>query len=260
MESCAYYLELISLSLDGQLTSQQQDELQQHLEQCPDCRLLARQLSEIHAGWDCLEEQEVPEGFTQGVMDRIRAEAAPAKVIPFRRKRPQLRALASVAACALLCLGLWRMDLIPGARNAGAESVAAAPAAAPAGDIYALADTDAGTAAPAQSIAEFSRTAEQNAPAAAANPIPPAQSTSEAEGDALLQLVETELALTPGILILVDELPRQLQQEPQQAFIEGYSLLVLEETPETALWDSLTDMASLVLDVGDGPIVIALRN
>lgn len=102
--ACDQFLELLSARLDGALTEEEERELEEHLAACPDCRAVGAQLSALQGAFPELEEAAtVPEGFTQGVMDRIRAEK---KVIPLF-KRPQVRALAGLAACLVLVVGLY---------------------------------------------------------------------------------------------------------------------------------------------------------
>ena len=103
--ACDKYLELLALRLDGPLSVEEERALEFHLNACPDCRAAGAQLAALQGAFPELEEIEVPEGFTQGVMDRIRAEEKP-KVIPLF-KRPQVRALAGLAACLVLVVGLY---------------------------------------------------------------------------------------------------------------------------------------------------------
>ncbi len=102
---CQQYCELLSARLDGELTGEEERELEAHLKQCPRCRALAEQLSGLHGDFSALEEVQAPQGFAQGVMDRIRA-GEQKKVIPLFR-RPQFKAVASLAACLVLCAGLY---------------------------------------------------------------------------------------------------------------------------------------------------------
>ena len=102
--ACDQFLELLSARLDGALTEAEEQELEEHLAACPDCRAVGAQLSALQGAFPELEEVPAPEGFTQGVMDRIRAEK---KVIPLF-KCPQFRALAGLAACLVLVAGLYR--------------------------------------------------------------------------------------------------------------------------------------------------------
>ena len=96
-------LELLSARLDGPLTGGEERELEDHLRTCPQCRALAEQLEQLHAGFAGLEELEAPAGFTGRVMERIGGER---KVIPLFR-RPQFRALAGLAACLAICVGIY---------------------------------------------------------------------------------------------------------------------------------------------------------
>ena len=99
MADCARYVELLSARLDGELTPAEERELEEHLEVCPACRALEGQLSVLHGSFAALEETPAPAGFAQGVMDHIRAQEHRPKVVPLFR-RPQVRALAGLAACA----------------------------------------------------------------------------------------------------------------------------------------------------------------
>ena len=109
MEHCERCTLLLSARLDGELTAREEQELEAHLAGCPECRGLAEELEAIHAAFPHLEEIPAPEGFARGVMERIEKETTP-KAIPLFR-RPQFRALAGLAACAALCLGLYRAGL-----------------------------------------------------------------------------------------------------------------------------------------------------
>ena len=103
--SCDRYVALLSARLEADLDGEEERELEAHLLVCPGCRAAGAQLAALQGAFPELEEMEVPEGFTQGVMDRIREEARP-KVIPLF-KRPQVRALAGLAACLVLVAGLY---------------------------------------------------------------------------------------------------------------------------------------------------------
>ncbi len=127
---CQRYYELISQRLDGELSEDEQQELESHLAVCPSCRALAQQLSGLHEDFSDLEEVPAPEGVAQGVMDRIRMEETK-KMIPLFR-RPQFKAAAGLAACLVLCAGLYgagQLDL-PG-QNVTAQSAGTAAASQP---------------------------------------------------------------------------------------------------------------------------------
>lgn len=164
--ACDRYLELFSARLDGALTEAEERELEGHLAACPDCRAVGAQLSALQEAFPELEEAgTAPEGFARGVMDRIRASEVP-KIIPLF-KRSQVRALAGLAACLVLVVGLYgasrprnldetvKMDMAVRSfsQDAQAESeenpqINAAPAdpelaAAPQIAAYAASETDA---------------------------------------------------------------------------------------------------------------------
>ena len=103
MEECERWTEQLSARLDGELSPEEERELEAHLAVCPSCRALAKQLEALDAGLQDLEEVPAPEGFARGVMEQLSREK---KVVPLFR-RPQFRALAGLAACAALCVGLY---------------------------------------------------------------------------------------------------------------------------------------------------------
>lgn len=103
--ACDKYLELLALRLDGPLSVEEERALELHLNACPDCRAAGAQLAALQGAFPELEEVSAPEGFARGVMDRIQEETSP-KVIPLF-KRPQVRALAGLAACLVLAVGLY---------------------------------------------------------------------------------------------------------------------------------------------------------
>lgn len=139
MRACEDYIDLISARLDGSLSQEEEGELEEHLARCPACRALADELAEIHAAFPDLEELSAPEGFARGVMDRLGEREEKKTVIPLFA-RPQIRALAGLAACAVLCIGIYRSGVwkAGGAANkmaaSGVEIQADAPAAAAGAD------------------------------------------------------------------------------------------------------------------------------
>ena len=132
MERCERFEELLSQRLDQPLLPEEERELEDHLARCPRCRALAEDLEQLCGQFACLEELPAPEGFAQGMMDRIRAlepEPAPAekpegrkeeteptempKVVPLRRPMPRwARTAAALAACCVLGFGVYQAGLI----------------------------------------------------------------------------------------------------------------------------------------------------
>ena len=110
MDSCRDMEVYLSLKLDGMLEPEEARALEEHLALCPRCRALERELSAIHTALPELEEYEAPQGFARGVMERVEALERKPRVVPLFR-RPQVRALMGLAACAVLCVGLYRGGL-----------------------------------------------------------------------------------------------------------------------------------------------------
>lgn len=126
MDRCDEFVLLLSQRLDGPLSGGEERALEEHLAVCPACRALGSQLAAIHAAFPEMEETPAPQGFAQGVMARVRAaEAEKKKVVPLFR-RPQVKALAGLAACAVLCVGLYRAGVLDLRPEGGAGGIDAA--------------------------------------------------------------------------------------------------------------------------------------
>lgn len=117
--SCERAWELLSQQLDEPLSPQEKQELEEHLAACPSCRKDKEELEQLDQALRHLGEIQAPADFTQRVMGQIQQETQQKpKAIPLWR-RPQVRALAGLAACALLCIGIYRVLPQDGNRNAG---------------------------------------------------------------------------------------------------------------------------------------------
>lgn len=127
MTSCEKFTDLISARLDGMITPEEEQKLEEHLACCPACRELAQQMSALHAAFPELEEIPAPAGFTQGVMAKIREEQPEPKVVPLT-KRPRFKTISGLAACLALCLVLYQTGMA-GIIGGGRKSDAADPAA-----------------------------------------------------------------------------------------------------------------------------------
>lgn len=124
--TCAQCVELLSAQLDNIISSEEAQTLKAHLSQCPECRQLALDLEQLHNAFAEVRESPVPAGFVQSVM---------ARVVEARRRRPVFRTLAGLAACAVICVGLYgaahtrQFPEQPVARAAVSAYSEAAPAA-----------------------------------------------------------------------------------------------------------------------------------
>lgn len=99
--NCETALELLSASLDGELTPDQEALLQAHLDQCPGCRALQTELSGLHTA--CGEMEVLPPaGLKEQIMKSLPPQRA-GKVIYWKRWG------AMAAALALVALAAWRL-------------------------------------------------------------------------------------------------------------------------------------------------------
>lgn len=69
MKYCEEYAALLDLYVDGELSPEEMAAVQEHLDQCPDCRRYVDEILEIRAAFPDVEETPVPEGFADGVME-----------------------------------------------------------------------------------------------------------------------------------------------------------------------------------------------
>lgn len=109
MNSCERFERLISLAVDGEATPEEQARLERHLASCPDCRAYYADIRRIHQAF-IREDMEVPEGFSERLMDRVRET----KQDPVRDggkktvRFPRWRRWGTLAACcALTALCVW---------------------------------------------------------------------------------------------------------------------------------------------------------
>ena len=173
MRTCDEILELMSAALDGELTDSEQAELEEHLSHCSACSALFADLRELHQAAADLEDIPAPDGFAQGVMDRIAAHPAQERpdsnVVPFPARAARShwkRWAASAAVVAVVALGA---ALLPGqwggfSANSGAD--AGAPSLAQSAGAGTAASDDALTG-DAQSPTERDVNTDQNSASAA---------------------------------------------------------------------------------------------
>lgn len=97
---CQDMLELLSASLDGELTEAEQAQLNAHLDTCPSCRALYEELSGLHAACDL--ETEAPAELTARILGSLPPQPS-GKVVYWRRWG------AMAAAVVLIALAAWRL-------------------------------------------------------------------------------------------------------------------------------------------------------
>ena len=142
MKYCENFAALLDPFVDGELSPDEMARVQAHLDACPACRAYVDDALAIRAAFPDAEDTPVPDGFSESVMSRIRAETVSQK----RKNRPWLKALASLAACCAIVL-------LAAPMFSHGSKTEAAPAEAPA----AAADTGAST----ERVMGFAYTAEK---------------------------------------------------------------------------------------------------
>ena len=100
MKKCEEFAPLLSAFVDGELTEEERAEVLAHVSECEKCRRLLGELTALHAALGELEDEDVPAGFTEGVMAAVRAEKAAKK--PQTKKRSAWRRWRPMAACAAI--------------------------------------------------------------------------------------------------------------------------------------------------------------
>lgn len=184
MKTCEDYIADMNLSIDGLLSPEEEQALQAHLADCPNCRNLYRSYREIQ---DAIDEAEVepPKGLRHSVMTQIREEKvrhSPKGVL----KRMRFTLVAAVIALVVVSAGKYigtphgstaaSSEMETAAAAEDVEEAATAPdegtafAAAPQG-VPENADTAEEAEAAAEEASPAEEYAENNAPmVGAANP------------------------------------------------------------------------------------------
>lgn len=97
MESCEKLSALLDAFIDGELPQAEADRVRRHLTECADCRAYVEDAFAMRDAFGDLAEVQVPDHFTQGVMDAVRN--APPQARSKRRSFRPVRILAPLAAC-----------------------------------------------------------------------------------------------------------------------------------------------------------------
>lgn len=146
MKLCEEYAAPLDLYVDGELSLEELEQVQAHLDACPACRAYVDDALAISAAFPDPEETEVPDGFAESVMARINAEALPAP--KKQKKTPWVGVLASLVACCAIVF-LQQNGPLSGAANEAATydtavTQTAETAPADAEDCFAADDAEPG--------------------------------------------------------------------------------------------------------------------
>ncbi len=101
---CENAFELISASLDGELTAAEETQLREHLAHCPACRALQTELAGLQAATQAELETVAPPELKANILDDLPAQTkSTGKVVYWKRWG------AMAAAIALVALAAWRL-------------------------------------------------------------------------------------------------------------------------------------------------------
>lgn len=103
MKYCEEYAALLDLFVDGELPAEEMKRVRDHLAECPGCRAYVDDTLAIRAGFPEVEDTVVPEGFAQGVMERVRAASVRDEKLVELRRRGIWRWMGTAAALAACC-------------------------------------------------------------------------------------------------------------------------------------------------------------
>ena len=162
MNSCAYYQELISTLVDGEISREENEALMLHLNSCSRCNAM---YAVFHDLSDILSEepQPLPEGLHENIMAGVRRSEIMKR--NRRMRKVGMRTALTAAACAVLVLFAAagfdpgrRADSVSIRSEEAASELLASPS--PAADIFADAQTptpaQTPNSAPAQAPAVYS--------------------------------------------------------------------------------------------------------
>lgn len=120
MTPCENYWEALNAFVDGECSPEEEAKLRAHLTECEACRETLAELTALRDGFPHWEDEEVPEGFADDVLQRI---AGTPRQMPKKARRKHRAAWASLAACLSVMVLLG--SLFPGLRSASSANNAA---------------------------------------------------------------------------------------------------------------------------------------
>ena len=103
MKYCDEFAALLDPYIDGELSPEETARVREHLRACGGCRAYVQAALVMRDAFPEAESAEVPDGFAEGVMAAIRANAAPRKR---RSPRWQKTLLPLAACCAVVVLAV----------------------------------------------------------------------------------------------------------------------------------------------------------
>lgn len=133
---CEACRELLWAYLEQELQFKERAELEAHLAECADCRRELEMQREMIETLQSLPDEELPEGYHQELMGKLRAEVAP-NVVPFpaKKKQPKWRQLSMIAAAALVVVAAGGINGIMEMRQSQNDAVYKIEATADTGEV-----------------------------------------------------------------------------------------------------------------------------
>ena len=132
--ACESRIERIQELVDGSLGAIRRSDLEQHLEQCADCRALKEDLERIRDASAALPQMRPPDGAWLQIAGRLRQEGGIRQTAPVAAPRRVSYAWLGIAAALVLAASLSVLMLLRTAPQAPAGTPASASATAPAGN------------------------------------------------------------------------------------------------------------------------------
>lgn len=133
MKYCENNAALLDLYIDGELSPEETAQVREHLRTCDGCRAYVQAGLAIRDSFPDAEDVQVPDGFSDGVMAAIRANAAPRKSKHSRWARTLLPLAACCAIVVLAVTGLpqLRDNAVTETADIQTSAETLSPAAAP---------------------------------------------------------------------------------------------------------------------------------
>lgn len=100
--TCDDVTRALSAFLDGELPAEARDRIAHHLEGCPHCRLVHRQLAEVAMLVRAAPQPAMPDGLSERVRDRLRSPSGAGSAAPRARSSRWVAPIASATAAGLV--------------------------------------------------------------------------------------------------------------------------------------------------------------
>lgn len=228
MKYCEEYAALLDLFVDGELVPEDMKRVGDHLTGCPGCQAYVDDALAIRAGFPDIEDTAVPEGFAEGVMERVREASGRERKIVEMKRRGVRRWLGTAAALAACCALVVLVKTGPGGDTA-------APAGNAACDITGVIESEGGEIAP-QAAPEPKEDPSEDMPEEAVRAAPAARSKAA-------ELYNDEVTLKAA---LAEAAPETAMDDERPPASEKTLYLTREEAGElldgfAPIWESAVE-------------------